>query len=205
MGKGSSSVKETSAEKAAAGVAKEQWDLYKNELSQYEDIFMDKVDDLNNESEYGKVAGTAALGSAQAFGEARQGLADNMAAGGVDPTSGKYQSAMDSLETNQALSQTDNTNRAQSSQQDKYVAGLKDVVSIGAGEKAEALAGYNSIANNSLSKAVNDAQVSQSNSAATSGAVGTAAGMGLSHYMNMPSSAASASSETKKPFTGSFG
>ena len=205
MGKGSSSVKETSAEKAAAGVAKEQWDLYKNELSQYEDIFMDKVDDLNNESEYDKLAGTAALGSAQAFGEARQGLADNLAAGGVDPTSGKYQSAMDSLETNQALSQTDNTNRAQSSQQDKYVAGLKDVVSIGAGEKAEALAGYNSIANNSLSKAVNDAQVSQSNSAAMSGAVGTAAGMGLSYYMNAPSSAASASSETKKPFTGSFG
>ena len=205
MGKGSSSVKETSAEKAAAGVAKEQWDLYKNELSQYEDIFMDKVDDLNNESEYDKLAGTAALGSAQAFGEARQGLADNLAAGGVDPTSGKYQSAMDSLETNQALSQTDNTNRAQSSQQDKYVAGLKDVVSVGAGEKAEALAGYNSIANNSLSKAVNDAQVSQSNSAATAGLVGTASGAGLRYFMNTPSSAASASSETKKPFTGSFG
>ena len=204
MAGGSDEIKETEAEKAAAGVAKEQWDLYKSELSQYEDIFMGKVDDLNNESEYDKLAGTAALGSAQAFGEARQGLADNLAAGGVDPTSGKYQSAMDSLETNQALSQTDNTNRAQSSQQDKYVAGLKDVVSIGAGEKAEALAGYNSIANNSLSKAVNDAQVSQSNSAAMSGAVGTAAGMGLSYYMNTPSSAASASSETKKPFTGSF-
>ena len=204
-GGGSGKVKETTAEKAAAGVAKEQWDLYKNELSQYEDIFMDKVDDLNSDQQYDKLAGTAALGSAQAFGEARQGLADNLAAGGVDPTSGKYQSAMDSLETNQALSQTDNTNRAQSSQQDKYVAGLKDVVSIGAGEKAEALAGYNSIANNSLSKAVNDAQVSQSNSAATSGAVGTAAGIGLSYSMNTPSSAASASSETKKPFTGSFG
>ena len=204
MGKGSSSVKETSAEKAAAGVANEQWSLYKSELSKYEDIFMDKVDDLNSDQQYDKLAGTAALGSAQAFGEARQGLADNLAAGGVDPTSGKYQSAMDSLETNQALSQTDNTNRAQSSQQDKYVAGLKDVVSIGAGEKAEALAGYNSIANNSLSKAVNDAQVSQSNSAAMSGAVGTAAGIGLSYSMNTPSSAASASSETKKPFTGSF-
>ena len=205
MGKGSSSVKETSAEKAAAGVAKEQWDLYKNELSQYEDIFMDKVDDLNSDQQYDKLAGTAALGSAQAFGEARQGLADNLAAGGVDPTSGKYQSAMDSLETNQALSQTDNTNRAQSSQQDKYVAGLKDVVSIGAGEKAEALAGYNSIANNSLSKAVNDAQVSQSNSAAMSGAVGTAAGMGLSHYMNMPKDIPEGEQSNGKAFTGSFG
>lgn len=207
MAGGGNSVEETSAEKAAAGVAKEQWDLYKNELSQYEDIFMDKVDDLNNEIEYDKLAGTAALGSAQAFGEARQGLADNLAAGGVDPTSGKYQSAMDSLETNQALSQTDNTNRAQSSQQDRYVAGLKDVVSIGAGQKAEALSGYNSIANNSLSKAVNDAQMAQADSAATSGAVGTAAGMGLGYYMNQPSAAASSASAstTKKPFTGSFG
>ena len=205
MGKGSSEIKETSAEEAAAGVAKEQWDLYKNELSQYEDIFMDKVDDLNSDQQYDKLAGTAALGSAQAFGEARQGLADNLAAGGVDPTSGKYQSAMDSLETNQALSQTDNTNRAQSSQQDKYVAGLKDVVSIGAGEKAEALAGYNSIANNSLSKAVNDAQVSQSNSDATSGAVGTAAGMGLSHYMNMPKDIPEGEQSNGKAFTGSFG
>ena len=205
MGKGSSEIKETSAEKAAAGVAKEQWDLYKNELSQYEDIFMDKVDDLNSDQQYDKLAGTAALGSAQAFGEARQGLADNMAAGGVDPTSGKYQSAMDSLETNQALSQTDNTNRAQSSQQDKYVAGLKDVVSIGAGEKAEALSGYNSIANNSLSKAVNDAQVSQSNSAATAGLVGAAGGIGLSHYMNMPKDVPEGEQSNGKAFTGSFG
>ena len=205
MGKGSSSVKETSAEKAAAGVAKEQWDLYKNELSQYEDIFMDKVDDLNSDQQYDKLAGTAALGSAQAFGEARQGLADNLAAGGVDPTSGKYQSAMDSLETNQALSQTDNTNRAQSSQQDKYVAGLKDVVSIGAGEKAEALAGYNSIANNSLSKAVNDAQVSQSNSAATAGLVGTASGAGLRYFMNMPKDIPEGEQSNGKAFTGSFG
>ena len=205
MSGGSDEIKETEAEKAAAGVANEQWGLYKNELSKYEDIFMDKVDDLNSDQQYDKLAGTAALGSAQAFGEARQGLADNLAAGGVDPTSGKYQSAMDSLETNQALSQTDNTNRAQSSQQDKYVAGLKDVVSIGAGEKAEALAGYNSIANNSLSKAVNDAQVSQSNSAATSGAVGTAAGMGLSHYMNMPKDIPEGEQSNGKAFTGSFG
>ena len=203
-GGGSGKVKETTAEKAAARVANEQWSLYKNELSQYEDIFMDKVDDLNSDQQYDKLAGTAALGSAQAFGEARQGLADNLAAGGVDPTSGKYQSAMDSLETNQALSQTDNTNRAQSSQQDKYAAGLKDVVSIGAGEKAEALAGYNSIANNSLSKAVNDAQVSQSNSAATAGLVGTASGAGLSYFMNMPKDIPEGEQSNGKAFTGSF-
>ena len=65
MGKGGSNeIKETEAQKAAADVAMKQWQLYKNDLQQYEDIFMDKVDDLNNESEYDKLAGTAALGTA---------------------------------------------------------------------------------------------------------------------------------------------
>jgi hypothetical protein len=203
MAGGSDSVKETSAEKAAAGVAKEQWDLYKNELSQYEDIFMDKVDGLNDESKYGKVAADANLAYSSSFTKARDNTATGLAAAGVDPTSGKYKSAMNNLTQDQAVAQIDTTNKAQTDQSNKFTAGLSDVVSIGAGQKAEALSGYSSIANNSLSEAVTDAQTSQSNSAATSGAVGTAAGMGLSYYMNMPS-AASADS-TKKAFTGSFG
>ena len=182
MGKGGSNeIKETEAQKAAAGVAMEQWDLYKNDLQQYEDIFMDKVDDLNNEREYDKLSGTAALGTAQAFGEARVGLAGSLAAGGVDPTSGKYQEAMGALETDQALSQTDTTNRAQSSQQDKYVAGLKDVVSIGAGQKAESLAGFGDVATTSLHKATSDAQSSYQSQQATAGLVGTMAGAATSY------------------------
>ena len=207
MAGGGNSVEETGAEKAAAGVAKEQWDLYKNELSQYEDIFMDKVDDLNNEGEYGNVASDANLAYSSSFTKARGNTATWLAASGVDPTSGKYKSAMDGLTEDQAVAQIDTTNKAQTDQANKYVAGLSDVVSIGAGQKAEALSGYNSIANNSLSKAVNDAQMAQADSAATSGAVGTAAGMGLGYYMNQPSAAASSASAstTKKPFTGSFG
>lgn len=200
-GGGGSKVKETSAEKAAAGVANEQWSLYKNELSKYEDIFMDKVDDLSDESKFGKVASDANLAYSSSFTKARGNTATGLAAAGVAPTSGKYKSAMDGITQDQAVAQIDTTNKAQTDQANKYVAGLSDVVSIGAGQKAEALSGYNSLANNSLREAVNDAQVSQSNSAATAGAVGTAAGMGLGYYMNAPSAA----SETKKPFTGSFG
>ena len=205
MGKGSSEIKETSAEKAAAGVAKEQWDLYKNELSQYEDIFMDKVDDLNNEGEYGKVAADANLAYSSSFTKARGSTATGLAASGVDPTSGKYKSAMNNLTQDQAVAQIDTTNKAQTDQANKYTAGLSDVVSIGAGQKAEALSGYNSIANNSLREAVTDAQTAQADSAATSGAVGTAAGMGLGYYMNMPKAAPEVDTSIKKPFTGSFG
>ncbi|MGN5081787.1 hypothetical protein [Aeromonas sp. 600584] len=182
MGKGGSNeIKETEAQKAAAAVALEQWEIYKNDLQQYEDLFMDKVDDLNRGSEYDNIAGMSALGTAQGFGEARSELSVSLAAQGVDPTSGKYQAQMDELETEQALSQTDTSNRAQSSQQDRYVAGLKDVVSIGAGQKAEALAGMGDLANTSLRKAANDAQTSFQNKMATAGLVGTVAGAGTAY------------------------
>lgn len=185
MGKGGSGkVEETAAQKALAEVAMQQWQLYQNELKPYEDLFMNKVDDLQREEEFDKLAGTAALGTAQSFGEARQGLADGMAAAGVDPSSGKYQEAMKALEADQALSQTDTANRAQSSQQDRYVAGLKDVVSMGQGQKAEALAGYNSLASTSLNKAAMDAQSKFNNKQAVMGLVGAVGGAATAYGMS---------------------
>ncbi|WAG00069.1 hypothetical protein NRZ31_04685 [Aeromonas dhakensis] len=162
----------------------QQWQLYQNELKPYEDLFMNKVDDLKREEEFDKLAGTAALGTAQSFGEVRQGLADGMAAAGVDPSSGKYQEAMKELEADQALSQTDTANRAQSSQQDRYVAGLKDVVSMGQGQKAEALAGYNSLASTSLNKAAMDAQSKFNNKQAVMGLVGAVGGAATAYGMS---------------------
>ena len=185
MGKGGSNeIQETEAQKAAASVAMEQWGLYKNDLQKYEDIFMEKVDDLNGEGEFDKLAGTASLGAAKTFGDARKGQADAMAASGIDPTSGRYQETMAGLETDQALSQTDTANRAQSSQQDRHVAGLKDVVSIGAGQKAESLAGMGDVATTSLRKSVNDAQISFQNRQATAGMVGTVLGAGASYGLS---------------------
>ncbi|HAU4928764.1 hypothetical protein ATO50_09305 [Aeromonas hydrophila] len=185
MGKGGSGkVEETAAQKALAEVAMQQWQLYQNELKPYEDLFMNKVDDLKREEEFDKLAGTAALGTAQSFGEARQGLADGMAAAGVDPSSGKYQEAMKALEADQVLSQTDTANRAQSSQQDRYVAGLKDVVSMGQGQKAEALAGYNSLASTSLNKAAVDAQSKFNNKQAVMGMVGAVGGAATAYGMS---------------------
>lgn len=186
MGKkgGSNEVKETEAQKAAAEVAMKQWGIYQTDLRPFEDTFIKKVDGLNGGKEYDKQASTAALGTAQGFGEARRGLADAMAAGGVDPTSGKYQEAMGELGTDQALSQTDTTNRAQSSQQDRYVAGLKDVVSIGQGQKAEAMAGMGDLANASLRKATSDAQSAFQSKQATAGLIGSVGGAYVNHRMN---------------------
>ena len=181
-GGGSNEIQETEAQRALAEVSSQQWSIYKNELSQFENMFIKKVDDLNSQNEHDKLAGAALVGTGQAFGEVREKTADNMAASGIDPTSGRYQEAMRDLETEQALSQTDTTNRAQTSQQDKYVAGLKDVVAMGSGQKAEALSGFGDIAANSLQKAAGDAYRNWNDKQALMGGIGTVAGMAARKY-----------------------
>lgn len=176
-GGGSNEVKETSAEKAQASVAADQWSYYQSNLKQYEDLFMDKVDSLNNESNYTKVAGDAATQTSGAFGQARQKTADNLAASGIDPTSGKYQSTMKDLTNKQVSSQIDTVTKAQNDQSDKYVAGLQDVVAIGSGQEADALSGYSSLASSSAAKAQSDAESAFNSHSASASGLGTAAGL----------------------------
>ncbi|AJJ53503.1 hypothetical protein BZ17_655 [Yersinia pseudotuberculosis IP 32953] len=181
-GSGSTEIKETSQEIAAAEIAGKQWQLYQNELKPMENLFISKVDAMNNESNYDDAAGTVNLGYQQEFGKARQQTATGLAASGVDPSSGKFQSALGDIQSDQVAGQIDTTNRAQTSQQDKYVAGLQDVVAMGAGQKADALSGYSNIANQSLSKATSDAQNSLSDRQAVGQLVGAVGGVAARSY-----------------------
>lgn len=186
MGGSSNKVEETAAEKAASKVAVEQWNLYESELKQYEDIFMQRVDNFNSESNMADAKASVDLNYNKQFGEARQQTADKMLASGVDPSSGKFKGTLSDLATDQALSQGDSINRAQVNEQDKYVVGQQDVVAIGMGQKAEGLAGMDSTASLSASKAINDAQVAFNRRSANQQFAGTIAGMGVA-AMNTPS------------------
>ncbi|ECO0902067.1 hypothetical protein AA449_26360, partial [Salmonella enterica subsp. enterica serovar Newport] len=108
--------------------------------------------------------------------DVRHQAANQLTAAGIDPGSGKFQETMNDISGEQAIGQIDATNRAQSSQADKYVAGLQDVVALGAGQKADALQGYNSLAENSLRKAGMDAQAAYMRRQGNASLVG--AGMG---------------------------
>ncbi|EBF0935553.1 hypothetical protein [Salmonella enterica] len=175
-GGGSGEIKETSQQKAQAEIARKQWDLYNQRLKPMENIFMADVDKLNDESKYQNLAGVTNLGYQKQFGEVRNQVADQLAAAGVDPGSGKFQGALNDISGEQAIGQTDATNRAQSSQADKYIAGLQDVVTLGSGQKADALQGYNNLAENSLRKADADAQAAYMRRQGNASLVG--AGMG---------------------------
>lgn len=175
-GGGSNEIKETSQQKAQAEIAMKQWRLYSDKLKPMENIFMGKVDKLNDGSKYQNLAGVTNLGYQKQFGEVRHQAANQLAAGGIDPGSGKFQEVMNDISGEQAIGQTDATNRVQSSQADKYIAGLQDVVALGAGQKADALQGYNNLAENSLRKAGMDAQAAYMRRQGNASLVG--AGMG---------------------------
>ncbi|EJA5983769.1 hypothetical protein OD507_000811 [Salmonella enterica] len=183
-GGGSGEIKETSQQRAQAEIARKQWDLYNQRLKPMENIFMAKVDKLNDGSKYQNLAGVTNLGYQKQFGEVRNQAANQLAAAGVDPGSGKFQGALNDISDEQTIGQTDATNRVQSSQADKYIAGLQDVVALGSGQKADALQGYNSLAENSLRKAGMDAQAAYMRRQGNASLVGAGLGALGGYAMN---------------------
>lgn len=174
-GSGSTKIQETEEQRAAAEVASKQWSLYQ-ELKPLENLFMEETGKLNSESRYDSLAGEAGLGYQQQFGMSRQQAAQQLTSAGVDPGSGRFQGVMDSIRSAQMTGQTDTVSRAQVSQADKYVAGLQDVVATGAGQKAGALAGFSGLAENSLRRAVSDAQAARARQQGNSALIGTGLG-----------------------------
>ncbi|ENZ9958599.1 hypothetical protein ACFLJF_004178 [Salmonella enterica] len=183
-GGGSGEIKETSQQRAQAEIARKQWDLYNQRLKPMENIFMGKVDKLNDEDKYQNLAGVTNLGYQKQFGDVRHQAANQLTAAGIDPGSGKFQETMNDISGEQAIGQTDATNRVQSSQADKYIAGLQDVVALGAGQKADALQGYNSLAENSLRKAGMDAQAAYMRRQGNASLVGAGLGALGGYAMN---------------------
>lgn len=177
MSKSGGSVKETSYQKAEADVANSMWNDYQTNLKQYEDQFIGKVDDLNDESNYTKLAGDAATQTTSAFNNTQNKAAADLNSSGVDPTSGKYKATLGDIAKAQTTSQIDTTTKAQNSQQDKYTSGLSDVVAMGSGQQSDALSGYSSLAQESGNKAISDAETAYNNRAGTLTTLGQAAGM----------------------------
>lgn len=188
-GGGSPEVKETAAQKAAADVAKKQWDLYQSDFKQHEDNFIARVDAYNSDTNMAEAKQAADVGYSKAYSKNREGAAKSLSASGVDPTSGKFQSTMSEMTTDQAIGQSDTANRAQSSEQDKYLAGLSDVAAIGMGQQTGALEGMGDVANTSLSKATADAEADFNKRSSNLQLAGAAAGLGLRSYQASANSA----------------
>lgn len=173
---GSNQVQVTPEQQAQEEEAVRQWQLYDTQLKPYETMFMSQVDELNAPHTTQQLADTGALGSEMGFEHDRDQLTDHLAAAGIDPTSGRYQAGLKDLETGQALAQADTVNRAQSSGQDRYVAGLQDVMALGRGQRADSLGAYDNLAEQSVSRAGANAQAALAEKQAEEGLGGSLLG-----------------------------
>ncbi|MEZ8965481.1 hypothetical protein AB6E53_02220 [Vibrio breoganii] len=184
MGGSDNEIKETSAEKASAQVAKDQWALYENELKPFEENFIQRVQSLDSQQAKNAGKDAVSVGNNRAFSEAKGAVADQMTSAGVDPSSGKFQTAIQEVGADQAISQGDTMNRMETSIQDRKMAGLSDVVAMGDGEKGEAMSGMDAVASSSLRKATSDAYNSFNRSSANGQLAGAVVGAGANYATN---------------------
>lgn len=182
-GGGSVTVEETESEKAQAEVAESMWELYQQKLAPYEDVFISNIEKMNQPGAYKKAAGDTNMAYSSKFSDARDQASDSMVTAGVNPNSGKFDTAQDSLTRQQAFSQNDAMNQAQSSNADQYVGGLEDALAIGAGEQAQNMQAVDSLASASSKAAAADARAAESNVLSSKSEVGSLIGAGMSAGM----------------------
>lgn len=183
---GNDEVKETAYEKELAKVYKEQWSVYKNDVVPMENIVIGDAKSANDASVYKGIAGDTNLGYQKAFSKAGEQTLDNLAASGVDPSSGKAKGQLSDLSNEQASVSADATSRAQNDGQERYIDKMANVMAMGQGQAQSSVASLNDIAVNSQKEAFQDASISAQNKANTLSAIGAVGGAYASNSMNKP-------------------
>lgn len=185
MGK-SNEVKETEYEKELAKVYAEEWGLYQEKIVPFENMVIDDAKRSNDESVYGDIAENTNLGYKKSFSEASNNTLANMEAGGINPNSGKFKSAVSDMADGEASVTSDAIARSQVAGQERYIGKMSNIMAMGQGQSQQATATLSDIAYGSQQKAFNDARNKQAINDSYIGAAGAAAGAAGSYYSNLP-------------------
>jgi len=183
MGKKSKNrVKETPFEREAARIAAEEWNRYQQVFVPLENEFIQQIQ--IGPQDYQFAQGLAAGENRQQFSQAQRGLETQLAAGGVNPNSGRFQGAISDLNTAQGQSAAAGVTQANVDTRRRQIRGLNAAIGMGRGQAVQADLGFRRQAAAESQRAISDAQLAFQKNAATQGAVGTAAGLGLGAYQN---------------------
>lgn len=154
---GSSDIPETEEQRALAEVASEKWAMFESEFKPVRQEFINEMLANNNESKYTDLAESVSTDAAVMLEKEAQGAAGNLAAQGVDPTSGRYQATMGKIASDSAVITADTVNRAQSTQQSQYLQGLGNVMAMGEKKSMQATQGLSDVATASVESAMRSA------------------------------------------------
>lgn len=156
-GGGDNEVKETAYQKELAKVAADEWNRYQDVFVPIENEYINKVNEMGKEPKYKKVASDVGLNYQSNFQNARSATEKNMAAGGVDPTSGKASSAQNELVQSQLTGENQAASQGQHDATTSRVGHMANVMASGRGQQATAVNSLQDIAAQSGTKARNEA------------------------------------------------
>lgn len=155
MGKGSKpEIEETAEQKELAAIAAERYDYFEKNLMPVRQVFIDEALDSNNAANYQKLAGTVQADAKTMLNDHLNGAEASMKSAGIDPTSGRYAAGVGEAAKSAAEITSDTVNRAQSQQQDNYVANLGNVIAMGEKKATQAIDGLSDVAAKSADHAL---------------------------------------------------
>lgn len=186
-GGGSSTVKDTPEQRQLAQVAAEKWNFAQEKLAPLENAYMESVGDMTSPGKMSYIAGRTMQGQQQAVSEASSQAGLQLSQAGVDPSSGRAQSAMSGIALGGASAGGETLGRAQFEQENQQVRGLQNIVAIGQGQAGQAQQGLSSIASQSAVDARQTAANRFNRRSANLQLLGQVAGAGTANYLNQPS------------------
>lgn len=195
-GGGDAEIKDTPEQKYAAQVAAEKWNYAQQALAPLEQKYMDDVDNMDSEQNMAYLRGVTNQASQQNLSQGLGDVGAQLAAGGINPNSGRFVATQGDFTEQQAQKGGETMGRAVFQQEAEKVKGLQNVVAIGSGQSTSAQNGLNDIAAQSAADARGDATQNYNRKSANLQLLGTLAGAatsaGLGAYNSgMFSSAAS--------------
>lgn len=186
-GGGDTTVKDTPEQRQLAQVAAEKWNFAQEKLAPLENAYMESVGDMTNAGNMSYIAGRTMQSQQQAVSEASEQAGMQLSQAGIDPSSGRAQSAMSGIALGGASAGGETLGRAQFEQENQQVRGLQNIVAIGQGQAGQAQQGLSSIASQSAVDARQTAANRFNRRSANLQLLGQVAGAGTANYLNQPS------------------
>lgn len=181
--------KETEYEKEIANIAKEKWKMSEDNLQPLEDMMITDVRKGVTARERADVSGAVGLSTQKQFGQASTQRSTDMAAAGIDPTSGKYQESLSDLSRAGGETRSAAETEGEAGLQSAQMGDELNLLRIGSGQATQAQQSMSDVASRAASKAKTEADLAYQEDQGLRQLAGTVGGAAVGYY------------GTKKPMT----
>ena len=182
-GGGSTTIKDTPAQKSLARIAAQRFNLYQQYFVPLENQFIADVQSLKDPSNFENVASFVNTIQQPEFQEQRRQLAQQAFQQGVDPTSGQYRGRTQQLSQAQARGLGIGTAEGMSGQVDRYYQGLQNIIALGEGQAGQAMSGLGDVGKIAQQRAQAEAKTSFAKAQTVPAAIGTGVGLGVGYTL----------------------